>query len=92
MSHKPSPEFFAAALRAMGDPDPADVAYVGDRLDNDVRPSAAAGMHPVWLKRGPWGILVNDAPPPGTLVVSSLDELVERIGEVLNVAAPAPTA
>jgi HAD superfamily hydrolase (TIGR01662 family) len=88
--HKPTPEFFVAALRAMGDPDPADVAYVGDRLDNDVRPSAAAGMHAVWLKRGPWGILVNDEPPAGTLVVSSLNELVERIGEVLSVPAAAP--
>ena len=75
----------------MGDPDPADVAYVGDRLDNDVRPAAAAGMRAVWLRRGPWAILVDDAPPPGTLVVASLDELVERIGEVLNVAA-APAA
>ncbi len=87
--HKPSPEFFENALRLMGDPDPADVAYVGDRLDNDVRPSAAAGMHPVWLKRGPWGILINDEPPSGTLVVSSLDELVVRIGEVFSVAASA---
>jgi HAD superfamily hydrolase (TIGR01662 family) len=88
-AHKPSPEFFVAALRAMGDPDPGDVAYVGDRLDNDVLPSAAAGMHPVWLKRGPWGILINDEPPAGTLVVSSLDELVARIGEAFGVAASA---
>jgi HAD superfamily hydrolase (TIGR01549 family) len=88
-AHKPSPEFFAAALRLLGNPDPADVAYVGDRIDNDVRPSAAVGMHPVWLKRGPWGILINDEPPAGTLVVSSLSELVERIGEVWGVAATA---
>lgn len=87
--HKPAPGFFAEALRLMGDPDSAAVAYVGDRLDNDVLPSAAAGMHPVWLKRGPWGILINDEPPAGTLVVSSLAELVERIGEAFGVAASA---
>jgi len=80
-AHKPTPEFFAAALRAMGDPGAADVAYVGDRLDNDVLPSNAAGMRPVWLKRGPWGILIEDAPPAGTLVVSTLAELAERIDE-----------
>jgi HAD superfamily hydrolase (TIGR01549 family) len=80
--HKPAPEFFARALELMGSPDAADVAHVGDRLDNDVRPSAAAGMRPVWLKRGPWGMIVNDAPPTGTLVVSSLAELAQRIDEV----------
>jgi HAD superfamily hydrolase (TIGR01662 family) len=80
-AHKPSPDFFAAALERMGNPNPANVAYVGDRLDNDVRPSDAAGMRPVWLKRGPWGILQDDSPPYGTLVVSSLAELAERIDE-----------
>jgi HAD superfamily hydrolase (TIGR01549 family) len=80
--HKPAAEFFARALELMGNPDPADVAHVGDRLDNDVRPSAAAGMRPVWLRRGPWGLIVNDMPVAGTLVIWSLDELVARIGEV----------
>ena len=59
-----------------------DVAYVGDRLDNDVRPSAAAGIRPVWIRRGPWGVIAREARfPTGTLVVDSLAELVERIGE-----------
>lgn len=78
--HKPDPAFFGATLRLMGDPDPADVAYVGDRPDNDVRPSAAAGMRAVWLRRGPWGLIWDDA-PEAVLVVSSLDELVMRIDE-----------
>jgi HAD superfamily hydrolase (TIGR01662 family) len=51
--HKPSPEFFDRALELM-QAEAADVAYVGDRLDNDVHPSSAAGMHAVWLMRGPW--------------------------------------
>lgn len=85
-AHKPSSEFFANVLARIGSPDPASVAHVGDRLDNDVRPSLAAGMRPVWVKRGPWGIIINDAPPAGTLVVRSLAEMVERIGEAL----PAP--
>ncbi|MEX2548425.1 MAG: HAD family hydrolase [Chloroflexota bacterium] len=82
--HKPSPEFYARALELMA-AEPWDIAYVGDRLDNDVLPSLAAGMHPVWLKRGPWGVIVDDAPPVGTLVVWSLTELVERIAEVWTV-------
>ena len=78
---KPDPAFFEAALGLMGNPEPADVAYVGDRPDNDVRPSAAAGMRAIWIRRGPWGFIWQEA-PEAVLVVNSLDELVQRIGEV----------
>lgn len=80
--HKPDPAFFAMALELMGRPEPASVAYVGDRIDNDVLPAAAAGMRAVWLRRGPWGV-IQEPPrdPVAALVVDSLDELVERIGE-----------
>ena len=36
---------------------PGEVAYVGDRVDNDVIPAAAAGLVAVHLRRGPWGRL-----------------------------------
>jgi hypothetical protein len=45
-------------------------------------PAIAAGMRAIWLRRGPWGVI--QSPPDGTapaLVVDSLDELVERIGD-----------
>jgi HAD superfamily hydrolase (TIGR01549 family) len=79
---KPDSAFFARALELIGGPDPAQVAYVGDRLDNDVRPALAAGMRAVWIRRGPWGViqeLPDDVRP--ALVVSSLNELAARIGE-----------
>jgi HAD superfamily hydrolase (TIGR01549 family) len=79
--HKPEPAFFVRSLELMGLPDPADVAYVGDRLDNDVRPSLAAGMRAVWIRRGPWALIAKEESPAGVLVVDSLAELVERIGE-----------
>jgi len=79
---KPDPAFFQRTLELMRSPDPASVAYVGDRVDNDVLPSAASGMRAVWLRRGPWGVIQR---LPGgaraALIVDSLDELVERIGE-----------
>jgi FMN hydrolase / 5-amino-6-(5-phospho-D-ribitylamino)uracil phosphatase len=78
---KPDPAFFSRALELMGGPSPADVAYVGDRPDNDVRPASAAGMRAVWLRRGPWGVISSEA-PEAHLVVRSLHELVERIDEV----------
>lgn len=54
---KPSADFYRRALAAMGDPDPASVTYVGDRVDNDVLPAVAHGLRAVHLRRGPWGIL-----------------------------------
>ena len=79
---KPDPAFFARCLELMGRPDPRSVAYVGDRVDNDVVPSRAAGMRPVWIRRGPWGRLREDVNGDAELVVQSLDELVERLPEL----------
>ena len=78
---KPDPEFFRITLELLGDPDPAAVAYVGDRIDNDVVPSSAAGMRAVWLRRGPWGIVPQEEPAEADLIIDSLAELAERIGE-----------
>ena len=79
---KPDAAFYARTLELMGGPSPASVAYVGDRVDNDVLPSIAAGMRGVWLRRGPWGVIqrLPDGVHPA-LTVSSLGELVERIEE-----------
>jgi FMN hydrolase / 5-amino-6-(5-phospho-D-ribitylamino)uracil phosphatase len=80
---KPDPAFFARCLELMGGPDAGTVAYVGDRIDNDVIPANAAGMRAVWLRRGPWGVIQElPAGVRPALVVDTLDELVDRIGEV----------
>lgn len=79
---KPDAAFFARTLELMGGPPPASVAYVGDRVDNDVLPSIAAGMRGIWLRRGPWGVIQQlPAGARPALTVNSLDELVERIEE-----------
>ncbi|MGI8658216.1 MAG: HAD family hydrolase [Candidatus Limnocylindria bacterium] len=80
---KPQSGFFARVLDMMGGPPPARVAYVGDRVDNDVVPAQAAGMRSVWIRRGPWGVIQGPPSAPPSLVVDSLSELVDRIGEVL---------
>lgn len=76
---KPDATFYARSLDLLGSPEPADVAYVGDRIDNDVRPAAAAGLRAVWLRRGPWGIIPTVIPAEAVLVVDDLAELVQRI-------------
>jgi HAD superfamily hydrolase (TIGR01549 family) len=53
---KPSPEFFARMVEISGVA-PQEIAYVGDRVDNDVLPAKAAGMVSVFLRRGPWGLI-----------------------------------
>ena len=58
---KPDPAFFAKVIEAAGEPASA-IAYVGDRLDNDVLPTLAAGMRAVFVRRGPWGWMHAERP------------------------------
>jgi FMN phosphatase YigB (HAD superfamily) len=78
--HKPDAAFFARVVESAG-AEPDRVAYVGDRLDNDVLPSAAAGLVPVFLRRGPWGYVHAGEPAvaPPALRVDSLEELPDRL-------------
>jgi HAD superfamily hydrolase (TIGR01549 family) len=73
---KPDPEFFERLTRAAGLP-PDRIAYVGDRLDNDVLPARRAGMAGVLIRRGPWGHLHATWPEreQADAVIDSLDEL-----------------
>lgn len=79
-AEKPDPAFFRELLAVLDDPEPADVWYVGDRPDNDLAPAAAAGLRTVWLRRGPWALLLPV--PEGLrpdLEVSDLDTLVDAL-------------
>jgi HAD superfamily hydrolase (TIGR01509 family) len=69
---KPSAAFFGRVVELAG-VEAGKIAYVGDRVDNDVAPALAAGMVAVHIRRGPWGYLHE--PPPGALRIDSLDEL-----------------
>ncbi|GAB2462712.1 HAD family hydrolase [Xylanimonas ulmi] len=72
---KPDPAFFAAVADLAG-VDASEIAYVGDRVDNDVLPAADAGMVPVLLRRGPWGYLHAHRPQAARAhVVDSLLDL-----------------
>jgi FMN phosphatase YigB (HAD superfamily) len=58
---KPDAGFFAKIIEVAGEP-AHRIAYVGDRLDNDVLPARAAGMLTVFLRRGPWGWMHAEHP------------------------------
>jgi HAD superfamily hydrolase (TIGR01509 family) len=74
--HKPDPAFFARVAELAG-AEPGKIAYVGDRVDNDVGPAIAAGMVGVHIRRGPWGYLQE--PPASAIRIDSLDELPEAL-------------
>jgi FMN phosphatase YigB (HAD superfamily) len=77
---KPSPEFFARVAEAAGRP-AAEIAYVGDRVDNDIRPARAAGVVAVHIRRGPWGYL-QDGAAGAHVRIDSLEELPEALAGV----------
>ncbi len=56
---KPTAGFFDRVVVEAGCPAGA-VLYVGDRLDNDIRPAQAAGMATALIRRGPWGYILHD--------------------------------
>jgi putative hydrolase of the HAD superfamily len=82
---KPDPAIFAYAVELANSP-AERVAFVGNRLDNDIRPARCAGLRPVWLLRGeaPSEPTTDQlAEVDGVAVIRSLDELaaaLERIG------------
>lgn len=79
--HKPDPAFFTRIADELELP-AAAIAYVGDRLDNDVGPARLAGMVAVFVRRGPWGWIMAGREDPGEadIVVESLAELPQRLG------------
>jgi len=74
---KPDPAFFQRIATELRLP-AGEIAYVGDRVDNDVRPAAAVGMAAIFIRRGPWAWIQAgpDDPPEATASIDGLDELV----------------
>jgi FMN phosphatase YigB (HAD superfamily) len=56
---KPALVFFARCVGEAGCA-PDELLYVGDRIDNDVRPALAYGVRVAHLRRGPWGFIQQD--------------------------------
>ncbi|MCF7547413.1 HAD family hydrolase [Pseudonocardia sp. WMMC193] len=87
--NKPSEAFFDKLIAVSGHR-PEEIAYVGDRLDNDIAPAVRRGINGVWVRRGPWGFVLepggtapttfDDAPP--TLTVDHLSDLPAQLAEL----------
>ena len=71
-ARKPDPAFFDRLVELAG-VEPGELAYVGDRVDNDILPAMRGGLVAVHLRRGPWGRLRPT--PDGAIGIDSLAEL-----------------
>ncbi len=73
---KPDGRFFLLTAEAMKLPTDR-LAYVGDRVDNDVAPSAAVGMVAIFVGRGLWAESLEGRPEQALAhaVIDSLDAL-----------------
>lgn len=86
---KPDPAFFTRVVevcdelsrgRGRGPLAAQQICYVGDRLDNDMRPSWDAGLRTAFIRRGPWGLVHGEDPDllaKADFYLRSLDELAE---------------
>ena len=81
---KPSPGFFARVVEESGVA-AGEIAYVGDRLDNDVLPAKAAGMVTVFLRRGPWGWVHSTRPE-----VAEADVRLDSLTDLPAALIPSP--
>ncbi|HYI25176.1 MAG TPA: HAD family hydrolase [Thermomicrobiales bacterium] len=80
---KPDPAFFERVVADCGVP-ASEIAYVGDRLDNDILPAQSIGLHAIFIRRGPWGVIQSRWPEASQAHhrIDTLDELpavLERI-------------
>ncbi|CAM5513279.1 hypothetical protein SSPIM334S_03516 [Streptomyces spiroverticillatus] len=78
---KPDPLFFERVAEVVPFA-PEEILYVGDRVDNDLRPAVAAGMPTALVRRGPWATIQwgsEEALNLPTFRVDSLSELPDLI-------------
>ncbi|WP_345657355.1 HAD family hydrolase [Streptomyces siamensis] len=80
---KPDRQFFDRVAQAV----PfgvEEILYVGDRVDNDLRPAVAAGMPTALVRRGPWATIQwasEEAEKLPTFRIESLIELSPLIAQ-----------
>lgn len=77
---KPSTGFFRRIVQEAGLP-PDAIYYVGDHPANDIKPAHEAGLKPVFVVRGPWGLLHADSAETdyAVLTIRTLAELPDRL-------------
>jgi hypothetical protein len=78
---KPDPGFFEKMIEASAF-GPAEILYVGDRLDNDIMPAARVGLRTALINRGPWAMIWRDDPAASEVPTLRVDSLAELPGKI----------
>jgi HAD superfamily hydrolase (TIGR01549 family) len=81
---KPDASFFRAVINA-APCGAGEIVYVGDRLDNDLKPAKDAGMQTAFIRRGPWGYIWERHPEMHVLADWQMTTLAELPGIVAGV-------
>ncbi|MFD8611177.1 MULTISPECIES: HAD family hydrolase [unclassified Streptomyces] len=80
---KPDRAFFDRVAEVVP-AEPDEMLYVGDRVDNDIAPARAAGLHTALVRRGPWATIQwrsEQAQKLPTFRVETLLELSPQIAQ-----------
>ena len=81
---KPDASFFRAVIDS-APCDAAGIVYVGDRVDNDLKPAKKMGMRTAFIRRGPWGYIWEnhpDLPATADWRMTTLAELPDIVAKV----------
>ncbi|RMB87678.1 haloacid dehalogenase [Streptomyces shenzhenensis] len=62
--------------------EPGEMLYVGDRVDNDIRPARQAGMHTALVRRGPWATIQWNSEAAQKLPTFRVESLLELSGQI----------
>ncbi len=73
---KPDVAFFEHIVKT-APAEPYEILYVGDRLDNDIRPAVQAGLLTALIRRGPWGTIQQHDPDAAVITTMRIDSLAE---------------
>ncbi|GAB3676356.1 hypothetical protein GCM10027589_46500 [Actinocorallia lasiicapitis] len=78
---KPDTEFFRCVVEA-APVEAHEILYVGDRLDNDIRPAVAMGLRTALIRRGPWAHIQWEEPEAVSVPTMRIESLAELPGLV----------
>ena len=79
---KPHPRPFLACLEALAVKDPGSAVFIGDNPERDVEGALAAGLIPIWLRRGDAYFRDAALPSEPRAVIESLAELPRVLAEL----------
>ncbi|MER7908715.1 HAD family hydrolase [Streptomyces sp. NPDC096068] len=80
---KPDPEFFVRVAEVVPFEN-SEILYVGDRVDNDLRPAVTAGMETALVRRGPWATIQWDTDEAKKLPTFRVESLTELSGSIIR--------